>query len=104
MIQCNAYLKKEINEQKMKLYYGNIYSLEELLHAFEIIDTEHFIKVADYINEQVIIPIIKKFFMYNRLKREKLRMINQEFSNIDYVREKLMIGDKRFIISTVNNK
>src|SRR5690625_6853815 len=104
MIQLIASSIKEINEQKMKLYYGNIYSFEDLLHAFEIIDSEHFIKVADYINEQVIIPIIKKFFMYNRLKREKLRMINQEFSNIDYVRDKLMIGDKAFILSTVDKK
>src|SRR5690625_1902653 len=71
MIQLIASSIKEINEQKMKLYCGNIYSLEDLLHAFEIIDTEHFVRVANHMKEHATIPIIKKFLMYNRLKKEK---------------------------------
>src|SRR5690625_4684008 len=71
MIQLIASSIKEINEQKMKLYYGNIYSFEDLLYSFEIIECEYFIRIAKYMNEQAIIPIIKKFLMYNRLKQEK---------------------------------
>lgn len=105
MIQLIASSIKEINEHKMKLYDGNIYSFDDLLYAFEVIESEHFVRIAKHMNEQAIIPIIKKFLMYNRLKQEKRRMLNREFTNVDYyLRNELMIGDRALTLSTVDQK
>src|SRR5690625_502641 len=105
MIQLIASSIKEINEQKMKLYYGNIYSFEDLLHAFEVIESEHFVRAAKHMKELAIIPIIKKFLMYNRLKQEKHQMMNREFTNVDYyLGNELIIGDRVFTLSTVDKQ
>lgn len=83
MVRVLATAIKNINEHKMKLFYENIQSLEDLLHTIEYVETILFVQVAKFLEaDQTIILIIQELLMINRLYQEKSKMFKQQFSYI----------------------
>lgn len=77
MIQILATSIKQINEYKMKLYYREVTSLEDLKFTIKKIESLLFSNVASYLNEPIIVPIIEEWLLINKMIIEK-ELILQE--------------------------
>src|SRR5690625_108792 len=61
MIHLVAKSIKEINEQKMKVYYNNIHSFEDLLNILMKTESILFKHIANYLKSEITESIITKF-------------------------------------------
>lgn len=71
---------KEINEQKMKLYYINEDSLDAYVNTIQEIESLLYVYAAKAAHSTELIPIIKKWLLLNRLWKENENIINNEIS------------------------
>lgn len=82
MIHILASAIKEINEYKMKLYYQEIYSFQDLIHVLKKIESLLILRVAAYINEPILNPIIEDWLISGRLIQEKIKIHNKDHSQV----------------------
>lgn len=86
MIQILATAIQQINEQKMKLFYGNVDSIDELVDTIKDIESLLFTHVANEMNENhALIPIIKELLFINRLYKEKESVLQHKFSYLENI-------------------
>lgn len=78
MIQVLANAIKYINEYKMKLYYSEVDSVEQLKMTIKKIESLLFTNVASYLNESMIVPIIEEWLLLNRLVKEKESILQKK--------------------------
>lgn len=84
MIQVLAKAIKNINEQKITLFYDDVQTVDDLFISLQQIESLLFTEVALIINvDDSIIPIIQEFLLISRLYKEKESILNNEFSYID---------------------
>lgn len=81
MIHTLASVIKEINEYKMQLYYNETASLTSYMHDLKKINSLLIQRVADYVNESVLNPIIEDWLITIQLIHERgKKHNNKEFS------------------------
>src|SRR5690625_6294240 len=80
MIHILASAIKEINEYKMKLYYQEIYSLQDFIHVLKKIESLLILRVAAYVNEPELNPIIEDWLITGKLIQEKRNIQNKDRS------------------------
>ncbi|WP_170140727.1 heptaprenyl diphosphate synthase component 1 [Oceanobacillus arenosus] len=67
---------KEINENKMKLYYREVTTLDEYLFLIEQIDTLLILHVANYVKDHSLDNISGEWLLMNRLIQAKSSLVN----------------------------
>src|SRR5690606_4347590 len=83
MIKTLANAIQHINEQKMKLFYEDVSSLEELLATIKSIETTLFTQVARSVDkEHLFIPIMNEILFIQKLMKEKSLIHEGELSYI----------------------
>src|SRR5690625_5997028 len=82
MIHILASAIKEINEYKMKLYYQEIYSLQDFIHVLKKIESLLILRVAAYVNEPELNPIIEDWLITGKLIQVKRNIQNKDHSQI----------------------
>lgn len=80
LIHILASAIKEINENKMKLYYNDINSLDHYMQILEKIETLLIIHIADYVKDIPVTQIAGEWIMMNKLSQEKCKIKKQGFS------------------------
>lgn len=78
MIHTLATAIKQINELKMKLYYQEYASLDEMMNIVAKIDTVLITQVADFIGDDVLHPLISDWLFLNKLVLEQNKSDGQE--------------------------
>ncbi|WP_205135312.1 heptaprenyl diphosphate synthase component 1 [Virgibacillus halotolerans] len=82
LIHILASAIKEINENKMKLYYNEINSLRDHIQILGKIESLLILHVADYVKDVTMARIAEEWVMMNRLCQEKSKMNNNDFSSL----------------------
>jgi len=75
---------KEINENKMRLYYKEVQSLEDTVGIIQNIESLLFVYTAKASNRQELIPAIKQWLLLIRLLREKHKLSSNKKSILDH--------------------
>ncbi len=65
---------KEINEQKMKLYYNEVSSFEDYLQLFQRIDALLIIHVASYLHVTILGKVAEQWLFVTKLNVERQRL------------------------------
>lgn len=91
MIRVLATAIKNINEQKMILFYGDVQTTDELFDSIQQIESLLFNQVATFINvDERVLSIITELLMINRLSKEKELIQQEDFSYVEsYVRKNM---------------
>mgnify|MGYP001943678416 CR=1 FL=1 len=106
MIRILATAIQQINEQKMKLFYGDVDSLEELMSTMKNIESLLFVQVANSIdNEHFIIPIMTEVLFLQKLLREREVIHRGEFSYVtNFVNDQYDTIDYNKIMSIIDKE
>jgi heptaprenyl diphosphate synthase len=75
---------KEINENKMKLYYEEVHSFEEMVTIIQKIESLLFVSTAKASNRIELIPVIEHWLLLIRLLREKQKLNSKKKSFLDH--------------------
>jgi heptaprenyl diphosphate synthase len=78
LIHTLASAIKEINENKMKLYYNEINSMHDHIQILERIETLLIWHIADYVEDTTMTQIAGEWIMLNKLNREKVKLNNND--------------------------
>ena len=106
MIKTLANAIQHINEQKMKLFYEDVSSLDELLATIKSIETTLFIQVARSVaKEHRFIPIMNEILFIQKLMKEKSLIHEGEFSYItSYVKNHTGMVDYDYVLSIIDKE
>lgn len=84
MVRHLAAAIKLINEQKIKLFYEDMHTLEDVFTTIENIESLLFTKIANALHtDKDLLPIITELLMINRLYMEKENIQQHKFSYIE---------------------
>lgn len=76
LIQVFASAIKEINENKMKLYYLENATLEESIAIINRIDVLLFLAVSEYLQDETLNELVSEWLLINRLIQERNNILN----------------------------
>lgn len=106
MIQLLANAIKQINEQKMTLYYEDINTFNELIHAMTQVESLLFTNVAYSFNmENTFIELIEEVLLVNRLYKEIESIQQQRHSySLYFFKNNGITDDKYNVILRIEEK
>lgn len=82
MIQTLATTIKEINELKMKLYYNEAKSFNEMILIVKKLESLLITRVTEWLTELAITPFIEDLLLTHKLIKEKLFIYQNGYSSI----------------------
>ena len=106
MIKTLANAIQYINEQKMKLFYEDVSSLDELMETIKAIETSLFTEAVRSIDkDHYFIPIIKEVLFIHKLMKEKEQIHEGKFSYIaNFVNKNIGIVDYEHVIEIIDKE
>lgn len=80
MIRIVAQSVKDINEQKMNIYYHHVDSAEQFIHALTIIESAFFTQLVSSRSDNELIQVIETFLLLGRIQKEMKQIASGQFS------------------------
>jgi heptaprenyl diphosphate synthase len=103
MIKTLSQGVKEVNEQKITVYYKESKTIDELMKSMQVIESSLLTKLSEYFNAEDWNEVIGNLLLFKRLLREQRQFIQTGTSFLFDAMKEILFPSSAFTFTELNN-